>query len=85
MQDNNEKIELSYASLWKSIIRPPRDDYSEEQMGESVFIYRGKTYIRKDYNIVDKQGYILKASFIEPDDESRVSFLFLYIKFNQFI
>jgi hypothetical protein len=74
MQDNNEKIELSYASLWKSIIRPPRDDYSEEQMGESVFIYRGKTYIRKDYNIVDKQGYILKASFIEPDEESRVSY-----------
>jgi hypothetical protein len=71
MQD--EKIELSYATLWKSIIRPPRDDYSEDQLGESVFVYKGKTYIRKDYNILSKQGYIMKTSFIEPDEESRVN------------
>jgi hypothetical protein len=70
MQD--EKIELSYATLWKSIIRPPRDDYSEDQLGESVFVYKGKTYIRKDYNILNKQGYLMKTSFIEPDEESRV-------------
>jgi hypothetical protein len=72
MQD--EKIELSYATLWKSIIRPPRDDYSEDQLGESVFVYKGKTYIRKDYNILNKQGHIMKTSFIEPDEESRVIF-----------
>jgi hypothetical protein len=71
MQD--EKIELSYATLWKSIIRPPRDDYSEDQLGESVFVYKGKTYIRKDYNILNKQGHIIKTSFIEPDEESRVN------------
>jgi hypothetical protein len=79
MQDN-EKVELSYASLWKSIIRPPRDDYAEEQMGESVFVYRGKTYIRKDFNIVDKQGFILKTSFIEPDEESRVKLMIYFLK-----
>jgi hypothetical protein len=71
MQD--EKIELSYATLWKSIIRPPRDDYSEDQLGESVFVYKGKTYIRKDFNILNKQGYLMKTSFIEPDEESRVT------------
>lgn len=70
MQD--EKIELSYATLWKSIIRPPRDDYMEEQLGDSVFIYKGRTYIRKDYNILNKHGYLIKASFIEPDEDSRV-------------
>ena len=69
---DNEKVELSYASLWKSIIRPPRDEYSEEQLGDSVFVYKGKTYIRKDYNLLDKNGNILKTSFIEPDEESRV-------------
>ena len=73
MQDN-EKVELSYSALWRSIIRPPRDEYSEDQLGESVFIYRGKTYIRRDYNIIDKQGLILKSSFIEPDEESRVKY-----------
>jgi len=71
MQDS-DKIEISYAALWKSIIRPPRDDYSEDQLGEGVFIYRGKTYVRKDYNIIDKQGWILKASLIEPEEDSRV-------------
>jgi hypothetical protein len=70
MQD--EKIELSYATLWKSIIRPPRDEYMEEQLGDSVFVYKGKTYIRKDYNILNKQGNLIKASFIEPDEDSRV-------------
>ena len=70
MQD--EKIEFSYATLWKSIIRPPRDEYAEEQLGDSVFVYKGKTYIRKDYNILNKRGFLIKASFIEPDEESRV-------------
>lgn len=73
MQD--EKVELSYSSLWKSIIRPPRDDYSEDQLGENVFVYKGKTYTRKDYNILSKQGYLIKASYIEPDDDSRVYIL----------
>lgn len=67
-----EKIEISYAALWKSIIRPPKDEYSEDQLGDSVFVYKGKTYLRKDYNILNKQGYLLKASFIEPDEDSRV-------------
>jgi len=70
MQDG-EKVELSYAALWKSIIRPPRDDYSEDQLGESVFVYKGKTYLRKDYNILNKQGFFLKTSFVEPDEDSR--------------
>jgi hypothetical protein len=69
----DEKVDLSYSALWRSIIRPPRDDYSEDQMGEAVFTYRGKTYLRKDYNLIDKQGFLIKCSFIEPDEESRVS------------
>ncbi len=75
----DEKIELSYSALWRSIIRPPRDDYSEDQMGDAVFNYRGKTYLRKDYKIVDKQGHILKTSFIEPDEDSRVSDILIYL------
>lgn len=69
---SEEKVELSYAALWKSIIRPPRDEYTEEMMGDKVFIYRSKTYIRKDYNVLSKNGYIIKASFIEPDEFTRV-------------
>ena len=68
----NENFEISYATLWKSIIRPPRDDYDEDQLGDDVFIYRDITYIRKDYKILNKQGNFIRASFIEPDEESRV-------------
>lgn len=67
-----EKIEISYSALWKSIIRPPRDEYSEDQLGDNVFIFRDRTYLRKDYKIINKYGHIIKASFVEPDDESRV-------------
>lgn len=70
MQD--EKIEMSYSTLWKSIIRPPKDDYTDDNLGESVFIYKHKTYVRKDYDILNKNGHILKASLIEPDEDSRV-------------
>ena len=78
---SDEKVEISYAALWKSIIRPPKDDYVEEQMGDNLFLYKGKTYLRKDYDILSKQGHILKASFIEPDEDSRVRFYFrLHLK-----
>jgi hypothetical protein len=70
MQD--EKVDISYSALWKSIIRPPRDEYSEDQLGDNIFIFRDKTYMRKDYKILNKQGNLIRASFIEPDDESRV-------------
>jgi hypothetical protein len=69
MIDNQE---ISYAALWKSIIRPPRDDYLEEHLGDNTFNFREITYIRKDYNILNKDGDIIKASFVEPNDESRV-------------
>lgn len=69
----SDKVEISYQTLWKSIIRPPKDEYDEDMLGEKVFIYKGKTYIRKDFNILSKQGNILKASFIEPDEYSRPS------------
>lgn len=67
----NEKIEFKYETLWKLIIRPPRDDYDEELLGDKVFTYRNKTYIRKDYDVVSSQGLILKCSLIEPDDKER--------------
>ena len=50
---DGEKIDISYETLWKAVIRPPRDDYDEESLGEALFTYRGKTYIRHDYQILN--------------------------------
>ena len=69
MEETNEKI--SYNSLWKAIIRPPRDYYTEEDLGPFMFDFNGKEYIRKDFEILDFRGKLLKVSFIEPDAKDR--------------
>ena len=71
METSNNKI--SYETLWKFIIRPPRDEYEEELLGNFVFTYRQKQYQRKDYDLVSSEGYIMKCSFIEPIDICRPS------------
>ena len=35
MEESSKKI--TYESLWKAIIRPPRDYYTEEDLGPSFF------------------------------------------------
>ena len=30
-----EKFEISYEALWKAVIRPPRDNYSEEELAKT--------------------------------------------------
>ena len=68
----NKKIDkITYEKLWKSIIRPERDIYTEEELGPEIFRFNNIIYIRKDYDILDFQGHILKLSLIEPKPENR--------------
>ena len=69
----NDDISFSYETLWKFIIRPPRDEYNEKMLGDNKFKYRNMKYERKDYSIISSQGYLLKCSFIEPMKENRPS------------
>ena len=62
----SEDVSFSYETLWKLIIRPPRDDYTEKMLGKSLFKYKNRIYKRKDYSILSTQGHLLKCSFIEP-------------------
>ena len=71
MENKNEKPKLSYEALWKYIIRPPRDNYTEELMGHPVFMFKGKAFVRKDYDLISSEGYNMKCSFFEPDDFCR--------------
>ena len=70
---SEEEISYSYETLWKLIIRPPRDDYTDSLLGTKLFTYRSRKYHRKDYEIMSTQGYILKCSFIEPVPQDRPS------------
>ncbi len=69
MEETSEKI--TYESLWKAIIRPPREYYHEEDLGPLLFDYNGRSYIRHDFQIVDFRGKLLKVSFIEPEIKDR--------------
>ena len=69
MEEHSKKI--TYESLWKAIIRPPRDYYTENDLGPTNFQIHGRTYLRKDFDLVDFHGLILKVSIIEPDNISR--------------
>ena len=66
-----DKIKFTYKSLWKYIIRPPRDNYSEDLLGPPTFLYRGKIYQRKDYDLLSSLGYTMKCSLIEPQISHR--------------
>ena len=69
MEEQSKKI--TYESLWKAIIRPPRDYYTDEDMGPTYFQFHGKYYTRKDFDLIDFRGLILKVSIVEPDPISR--------------
>ena len=69
------QLDLSYETLWKSIIRPPRDEYDIDQLGVNKFFHKGKTYIRHDYELINKRGQLIQCSFLEEDIETRESYL----------
>ena len=73
MESENEKIKLSYETLWKFIIRPPRDNYDEglDLIGNPYFSFKGRKYIRKDYELISSEGYLMKCSFFEPIESDR--------------
>ena len=73
MDNNAVKMpkKISYETLWKAIIRPPRDEYIEEELGSPKFTIENRHYIRKDFELLNFQGYLMKVSMIEPDPRER--------------
>jgi alpha/beta superfamily hydrolase len=62
-----EKPKISYETLWKAIIRPNRDIYKIKDLGNPKFSFFARTYIRKDYDLISSEGYLMKCSFYEPE------------------
>ena len=64
---------LSMDYLWKSIIRPKKEEYSLKDLPPKEFMSYGRNYIRKDYRIIGYAGHILQCSFYEYDTNSEES------------
>ena len=61
----------SYEDLWKAVIRPNRDEYTEKDLGPEKFKINKKYYKRTDFTITNKRNLKLMCSFWEPYDEER--------------
>ena len=73
MSQQETSFKISYETLWKFIIRPPRDTYPISYLGYSNFTFKEKNYIRKDFDLISSQGYKMKCSLIEPEPIYRPS------------
>lgn len=61
----------NYDDLWKAVIRPPKDMYSDNDLGPEKFNIKNKNYKRTDFSIVNNRSLKLQCSFWEPYDEER--------------
>ena len=64
-----KNVDISYSldTMWKSIIRPPREEYTFKDLGLKEFNTYGRNYIRKDYKIIGRSGNILQCSYYEKE------------------
>lgn len=66
-------IKKGYKDLWKSIIRPPRDNYSIPDLGPEEFEIKGRIFKRTDLQLVNSRKLKLECSFFEPVEDHRVA------------
>ena len=73
MKKNDDEISYSLDSLWKSIIRPPKQNYTIKDLGLKEFNVYGFDYVRKDYKILGRSGHILQCAFYENERKNQYS------------
>ena len=61
----------SYEDLWKAVIRPTRDEYTDSELGPEKFEIKGKFYKRTDFSLTNSRNLKLQCSYWEPYDEER--------------
>jgi hypothetical protein len=66
-----EMIKQNYQSLVNAIIRPPRSEYTLDQLGPSHFTFCGRRFIRKDFELFNDRGMKFVCSMWEPKLEDR--------------
>ena len=58
---------FEYDDLWKAIIRPPRDDYEEADLGAKEFLVnKSIRVIRTDLVLLNQRKHRIKCSLWEP-------------------
>ena len=60
-----------YQELWKAIIRPMKDEYTDKDLGPERFRINSRYYKRTDFSLVNNRNIKLECSYWEPYDEER--------------
>lgn len=63
------KITGGYDMLWKAFIRPPRQDYSMDDLGEHEFLIQNTRITRTDLVVHNSRGLALQCSHYVPEIE----------------
>lgn len=66
-------ISDGYQSLWKSIIRPPRESYDDKDLGPKEFMLGDRTFERTDFYIISVRGAKILCSHFEPIESERTA------------
>lgn len=78
-KNSHQEINYTYENCWKFIIRPPRDYYDlfELELGKYLIndINEEELYIRDDYKILSKRGFLIECSFYRIAPEKRNPFI----------
>ena len=63
---------LGYQELCNAIIRPPRSNYSLDNLGPEEFVFCNERFVRKDFGVVNERGLLVECSMwkrVGEDDE----------------
>jgi hypothetical protein len=66
-------IKNSYQQLVNAIIRPPRNNYENDQLGPTDFVFCGKKFHRTDFTLMNERNLCFVCSMWEPVAEDRPS------------
>lgn len=66
-----QMIKQGYQELVNAIIRPPRCQYTEANLGPKVFDFCGKSFMRSDFELRNPRGHKIVCSIWEPTPQFR--------------
>ena len=74
---DGEDLKFSYENCWKFIIRPPRDEYVLYELDFPFNLVENPDfiYIREDYTVLSKRGYLMECSFFRADITKRIPYI----------
>jgi len=74
---DGEDLKFSYENCWKFIIRPPRDEYVLYELDFPFNLMENPDfiYIREDYTVLSKRGYLMECSFFRADITKRIPYI----------